>query len=241
MDGTPCSFFTAVFVAYPEQNAVLTSERSFQSEIGDEFNVVKADENKASKIVRRLYSFDKFCLNEIELILRSGEPNREQIAFEYIKKIAVQQGEVRKMFVVPAVQSAMITCEKVRREIDRIYGFLRFHETVSGAFYSAYSPDNDLTELIMPHFIARFKTASFIIHDVKRHIAGIYNGKESIITEVPNDATVVFSEQENGFLELWKKYYHTVAIPERKNTKQMKQYMPVRYWKFLPEKDGDEI
>lgn len=52
------------------------------------------------------------------------------------------------------------------------------------------------------------------------------------------EAEVYLSEYERSFEALWKKYYTSVNVKERPHEKQMKGYMPVRYWKFLPEKSG---
>ena len=51
-------------------------------------------------------------------------------------------------------------------------------------------------------------------------------------------ATVYVTADESFFSKLWQSYYNAVTIPARKNDKQMKKSMPVRYWKFLPEKQG---
>ena len=41
---------------------------------------------------------------------------------------------------------------------------------------------------------------------------------------------------ENNWQKLWQRYYASVNIPSRERLKQMKGYMPVRYWKFMPER-----
>lgn len=51
------------------------------------------------------------------------------------------------------------------------------------------------------------------------------------------EADIYLSEQEKAFESLWKKYYKAVDIKERPHENQMKRSMPVRYWKFLPEKN----
>lgn len=55
----------------------------------------------------------------------------------------------------------------------------------------------------MPHFAARFKNARFVIHDVSRKIAGIYNGNEWLVSPV-GTADIVLSENEESFSALWK-------------------------------------
>ena len=48
-------------------------------------------------------------------------------------------------------------------------------------------------------------------------------------------AEIVLSADEEGWQALWRQYYASVNIPSRKRLRQMKGYMPVRYWKFMPE------
>jgi probable DNA metabolism protein len=127
---------------------------------------------------------------------------------------------------------------RVTREIDRIKGFLRFMENDRGVLYAPYSPDNDITDLIAPHFAERFKSQRFVIHDTKRKVAAMYDGKNLVMFNADN-ADIYLSEYEKAFENLWKQYYKSVNITERPHEKQMKGYMPVRYWKFLPEKQDE--
>ena len=108
-------------------------------------------------------------------------------------------------------------------------------ESKDKVLYAPYSPDNNITDMLMEHFAERLKSERFVIHDVKRKIAGMYNGKEWIMNYV-GEVEIYLSEYERAFENLWKKYYVAVNIKERPHEKQMKGYMPVRYWKFLPEK-----
>ena len=83
--------------------------------------------------------------------------------------------------------------------------------------------------------IITFKNQRFVIHDVRRKIAALYDGEQIILTSV-DSAEIYLSEYEKYFEDLWKQYYKSVNIVSRPHEKQMKGYMPVRYWKFLPEK-----
>lgn len=239
-DGSPESFFTAVFDAYKDRDALLTSSKALQTRLDDVFISVVPSAEKSARVVKKLRATDRNCLYEIDCILRTPESDREQAAFDYIRLLIKSGGPVREMLALKEVRRAMDLSAQVGAERHRYTGFLRFQETASGVFYAPCSPDNDVVELLMPHFAARFKNAAFVIHDVARGLAGIYNGSEWLISPV-SEAEIVLSESEEAFLGLWKKYYHTVYIPSRKNTRQMKGYMPVRYWKFMPEKQNEEI
>jgi probable DNA metabolism protein len=146
-------------------------------------------------------------------------------------------GPVRTMLAQPTVMEMLDIRSKVTKEIDRQKGFLRFMENSEGVLYAPYSPDNDITDLLAPHFAERFKNQRFVIHDIKRKIAGMYDGINLVMFEAEN-AEIYLSEYEKTFENLWKQYYNSVNISSRPHEKQMKGYMPVRYWKFLPEKNG---
>lgn len=236
-DGGSASFFTAVFEAYRERECVITSNDQVQISFDSEIVRVETDSQKSERVQRGIMRCDMEAINDILLVLRSGDSLKEQIAFEYIKRLMESKVAIDRAYNLPEVIVFNELKHKVTYEIHKMTGFLRFMESDNGAFYAPYSPDHDITELLMPHFAERFKNERFVIHDVKRKIAGVYNGYEWIIGYA-GEAEIYLSEYEKVFQTLWKKYYASVNIKERPHEKQMKGYMPVRYWKFLPEKSG---
>ena len=237
-DGSSDSFFTAVFDAYRESECVITSCEDVQLGFDSEILRVKYDTEKCERVQRGIAGCDGGAINDVLLVLRSGNSLKEQIAFEYVKKLMANKGPVDKAYNLPEVIVFNELRQKVTGEVHKMTGFLRFIESESGAFYAPYSPDHDITELLMPHFAERFKTEKFVIHDTRRKIAGIYDGHDWIIGYA-GEAEIYLSEYEKAFQTLWKKYYKSVNIKERPHEKQMRGYMPARYWKFLPEKTAD--
>lgn len=236
-DGTTEGFYTAVFYAYAENGSVITSQENRQLSFDTEIINVISDYEKAARVRARLDKLDRYASGDIDLALRSGDSLKEQAAFEYIKLIIQNGRAVRKMLSLPAVIELNDIIGRVTGELHKMKGFMRFMETESGALYAPYSPDNDITDLIAPHFKARLGAQKFVIHDVRRKKAALSDGKEWFMAEV-GEAEIYLSEYERAFENLWKKYYASVNIKERPHEKQMKGYMPVRYWKFLPEKNS---
>ncbi len=237
-DGGSYSFFTAVFDAYSERECVITSDENVQMSFGNEIVNVGTDFEKCARVQKKIAACDPSAVDDILIVLRSRDNLKEQAAFEYIKRLIEKKSPISRAFNLPEVIIFDELKHKVTGEVHKMTGFLRFMESDSGAFYAPYSPDNDITDLLMPHFAARFREERFVIHDIGRKIAGIYDGHEWIMSYA-GEAEVYLSEYETVFRTLWKKYYRAVNIKERPHEKQMKGYMPVRYWKFLPEKkDG---
>ncbi|MGN0823763.1 MAG: TIGR03915 family putative DNA repair protein [Candidatus Coproplasma sp.] len=235
-DGSEDCFYTAVFDAYKDENCIITSQGDVQLGLGYELIEVERDEQKAERVKRKLNLLDAAALNDIKLILKSCDPLKENIAFEYVKLIVKNGGAVRNMQADPRVLEATDVISKVTGETHRMKGFLRFMENADGVLYAPYSPDNDITDMLSVHFAERLGGQKFVIHDVKRKIAALYDGNEIVMTRV-EDAEIYLSEYEKYFEDLWKQYYKSVNILSRPHEKQMKGYMPVRYWKFLPEKN----
>ncbi|MGN1373033.1 MAG: TIGR03915 family putative DNA repair protein [Candidatus Coproplasma sp.] len=234
-DGSEDCFYTAVFDAYKDEDCIITSSCDVQLGLGCELKEVIADGQKAERVRRKLNLLDTGALNDVKLMLRSCDALKENIAFVYVKLIVKFGGAVRNMQADPRVLEATDLIHKVTGENHRMKGFLRFMENADGVLYAPYSPDNDITDMLAVHFADRLGGQKFVIHDVKRKIAALYDGNEIVMTRV-EDAEIYLSEYEKYFEDLWKLYYKSVNILSRPHEKQMKGYMPVRYWKFLPEK-----
>ena len=235
-DGTEGCFYTAAFSACTDRGCIVTSARTFQLPLGAQTVEVVEDEEKRERVRRKLRALDPPCLREIGLILRRGCQTREMTALAYLRRIVKAGGPVRDRLSDPAVLEATTELRKVTGEAHNFTGFLRFMEGSGGIFYAPFEPDNDILELILPHFIRRLKNQPFVIHDTIRGKAALYNMRESAIVHTDKKVNVVLSDCEDAFQKLWKEYYESVNIAQRPHEKQMKGYMPVRYWKYMPEK-----
>lgn len=236
-DGTVRGFYTAVFDAYPDKNSIITSVKNLQLTFDSNLIHIETDDEKSERVLKKLRLYDERGERDISLILRLGSCDKEQIAFEYLKRIITLKAPARERLNEPEVIAARDAHKKVTTEAHHFKGFLRFMEGANGVYYAPFEPDNDVLELIVPHFTARLKNHPFVIHDVKRRIAVLYNTKECILTYTDEKVRISLSDYEQAFQNLWKEYYSSVNIAERPHEKQMKGYMPVRYWKYMPEKN----
>ena len=235
-DGTENCFYTAVFNACTDKDCIVTSSCAVQLPLGANVVAVTADGEKCTRVKKKLNEYAPHALKDIPLLLRRGCANKEQTALEYIRLIMEKKAPVKDMLSHPAVIAATEEMRKVTLEAHRFTGFLRFMEGSGGIFYAPFEPDNDILELILPHFIRRLKNQPFVIHDTIRGKAALYNMRECAIVHTDKKVNVVLSDCEDAFQKLWKEYYESVNIAQRPHEKQMKGYMPVRYWKFMPEK-----
>lgn len=232
-DGTIDGFLCAFLYAFRDENAVLASD-GFQLPIGLRAITVETDKEKAEKARKRFLSFDKKSMHDLSRLLRSGDIDKDEVAFRYFKFLATKKRPVFEMLSNEAVRRADECIRRVGIEIHHMKGFIRFFETESGALYAAFSPDNDIVDLLISHFRARLPRFPFVIHDVKRKKAAVWDTEHSFIAPL-DKAEVIISADENEWQKLWRRYYTSVNIPSRERLKQMRGYLPARYMKFMPE------
>lgn len=232
-DGTAEGFLCAFLLSYSDRDARVASD-GFQLPIGAEAINVATDREKAEKVKERLLSFDKRSMHDLSVLLRSGDGDKEEVALAYFRLLAQKKRPVLEMLSFEAVRRADDCMRRVGIELHRMKGFLRFFETESGALYAAFSPDNDIVDLLVPHFRARLPRFPFVIHDVKRKKAAVWDTQNVFLAPL-DKAEVLIAADENDWQNLWRQYYESVNIPSRERLKQMRGYLPVRYMKFMPE------
>ena len=235
-DGSEISFYAAVFRAW-RQEAYITASKNFQPLITDEIVAVdaaeKTAEEEAGRVQSALFRIDPPAPKEIRRILSSGNLQKEQIAYLYLREIIGRQAPAREKTYLACVRNATDVLHKIGKEIEHLKGFLRFRETAHGVYYAACAPDNDVIPSLAPHFIRRL-ACPFIIHDISRGYALCFNGEKTICIEA-KEAEIPLSASEEEFAALWASYFKNVAIRARKNQKQQDNLMPRRYRKFMPE------
>lgn len=238
-DGTKNGLLTCIFESFYDRRIPddVTTE-CVQCGLLNEIVTIKTDNEKAERVYKCLKNCKtKYLVSDFNLTFRSGEKKRFKVLFDYLNvAISNKNIDVSKAFALPEIQAFTDLKNRIYTETHRFKGFLRFMETEKGFYYACYEPDNDITELLVPHFTARLQSP-FIIHDIKRNILALCDGKRyKILNGGDNGVTVFMSESEEIFLDLWQQYYKSINIEERKNLRQMRNYMPERYWKNLSEK-----
>lgn len=136
----------------------------------------------------------------------------------------------------------------VKNEAHRMKEFLRFRELEGGILFSSIEPDGDVTAFIMPHFADRFPLENFVIADTRRGIAGIHAAhQEWFLIHMDEKTQEQFSslpdhytEQEREMAELFRHFCHTIGIEERKNKKLQRQFLPLKYRRFMTEFENAE-
>lgn len=232
------NFLTSIYFAfYSKKQITYIGLEDFKDlDMLTEKLIIRTDLSKFNKVSDAIVSkIDPLALNKIYTLYLSNYNNKGLLCFNYLKKAFKLGSNIHKHLYLKEVKELNLIERKVNLESHSFTGFLRFSLIENKFLYSIIEPDNNILELISPHFERRFKNEYWIIHDKKRNIASIYN---KFSWEIYNIDSNYFKNLENysdKFEDLWINYFKSTTIEERINLKLQKSKMPKRYWKNILE------
>lgn len=136
----------------------------------------------------------------------------------------------------PRVSRILELSRKVSGEKHRMLGLLRFRQLNHDLYYAPMEPDYNILALVAPHFSRRMADQNWIIHDLKRGLAAVYNKEQWFLTELSQIPPLETPAEEARWQKLWQEYFDSIAIASRTNLALQRRFLPRRYWKHLIEK-----
>ena len=238
-DNTFEGLLTAIFYAYGcKEDCTITKSRDYIPSFLNERIDVKTENDKFNRVYNSiLKKLNNMVLRNIYYLYLSDALESDDISLKYLKlcyNYGIDINLAKNNDTIILVDKYY---KKVSGEAHMFTGFVRFKEIAPLSFYSSIEPDHNILPLILNHFTKRFSDQNFIIHDLKREIAIMYNKEQAIITKLKKEDALCFINSNNdlSFENLWKTFYNSANIKERKNHRLRNQHMPKRYWNHLTE------
>lgn len=211
---------------------------------------VETDEAAAARVWKGLLQYmDAEARTRLFHTFLSEQPDRELVIFRYAD-LAMRTGrDISEHYADDNVRRVQRLAQQMYREKHRMEAFVRFEKTQDGLFHATIEPDFDVLPLIAAHFTKRYADQRWLIYDRRRHYGLYYDLQRTDIVQfdagtTPQRSTAVsatvLDEREPLYKLLWQAYFDHVNIPERKNLKLHRRHMPLRYWKYLSEKQPRE-
>jgi len=246
-DGSFAGWLSAVFDVfyYKFQEVDICTEQAYRGNVFHEPRMVHTSEVNSKRVwkglCRKLSTTAQYQLHRSFL---SELPGMENTLLQYAQYVFNSQKSVEEDYSHPAVLYNTQTAKKVWREMHRMQAFVRFQKTADGLFYAIIEPDYNVLPLLPDHFKNRYTDQRWMIYDAKRKFGIYYNLKDvaevrvlfNAASEDGKNVRFAYDESELIYQQLWQQYFKSVNIAARKNTKLHIQHMPLRYWKYLPEK-----
>lgn len=247
-DKTIEGLLTAVFDAYFRKTfpEALLAEGEPLPLFCDEAFTIYTDNGKAERVWKGLQKkLSRTAVSCLTTCWLSELPEVDMLLFRYICKAFDAPGSIELNFGDADVLEVTKIFKKVTNERERVLQFLRFQKATDGTFFAAIEPMYNVLSLVVSHFQDRFADQKWLIYDLKREYGYYYDlstvtevrfeDKEShLLSGILSDDLMV--QDEKLFQQLWKEYFKSITIKERLNPKLHKQHLPVRFWKYLTEK-----
>lgn len=192
---------------------------------------------KNEKIIDQIiHAFGQYAMRSIYYVFLSEEENKELILYYFFRNALKYRHKIVYYRNLKCVSEVLRISNYVRYETHKMKGFLRFKELEKKILYAEMEPTNDILFLVSCHFVKRLKNEFWIIKDNKRKIISIYDKKQFVIVkEEEFQLSQKESKEEQDIELLWKTFYKTIGIKERKNERCRRNFMPKKYWKYITE------
>lgn len=251
-DNTFEGVLTAVFEAYSRRTFpdLLLREGEPLPLFHDEVFTVTTDEEKAGRVWRGLQKkLSASALSALAQCWLSEEPETATLLFRYIRKAIDAPHSIETNFADPDVLAFSRMWKRVDWERLRLLQFVRFQKAVDGTYFAAVEPEKNALPLIIAHFKDRYADQRWLIYDIRRAYGYYYDLRQVREVTFEEDSNAghlltgmldesLMDEDEKFIQSLWKTYFKSICIKERTNPKKHRQDMPVRYWKYITEKQG---
>lgn len=247
-DGSFAGLLTAVFESYERKHLRVQLLLEHQtSNLFGEVVRIHSNPQKAERVWKGLEkkTDSKSCKNFYKAFL-SEDPQIFQHLLNYAWYLFNHpDGHFRNYGNVHVLAITQMS-QKVHREKHRMEAFVRFQKSSNGLYFAIIHPDFNVLPLIVRHFRSRYADQPWVIYDKKRKYGIHYDLQQ--VHEVtfdfktaqdlsPATTDITMDEKEGLYTTLWKDYFKSTNIVERKNIKLHIQHVPKRYWRYLTEKE----
>lgn len=230
-DGSFEGLLTVIFDSYKVLEDVdEISEKTRQIDFFADKIEVEADKEKADRVKNSVIKNFKFSFyNDMIRAFSSCNEEKEIVIARTLKKLYTHGFSYINSADSDVVKFRNIL-QRLSREVHAYKGLLRFNE-YDGILFAKFTPENDILNYVYNHFKKRLKNEKFIIADTKRKKAVLHSGHGEFIdfTEAKD------FKIEDEYVDLWREFYDSIGIEERKSEKLRISNMPKKYWKNLPE------
>ena len=195
------------------------------------------DSNNLNDFINK-FSLD--IIHTVYYVFLSENENKELVIYYFLKNALKYKNSIYLHRNLRCVNMAIDISNYVGREAHKLKGFLRFKLLKNNFYYAEVNPTNNVISILSNHFKKRLKNEYWLIKDANRNIYALYDKKNVYYLtdkEVISLNLEICSEEER-FEDLWKNFFETIGIKERKNLKVQRNFMPKKYWNYILEMEN---
>jgi probable DNA metabolism protein len=196
---------------------------------------IETDDERAERVKASIpKSMGKDALEFVRNAYLTCHPQKELLTLKFLRLGFGRGPSVMDMLTDETVHTLFTAVNHLKHEAHLYTGFIRFSET-NGVLTSQIEPKNIVLPLISRHFCERFPGERFLIYDKTHGMALLYENGNAAIRGIEAFEQPDLDGEELKFRELWRLFYDTIEIKERRNPRCRMSHMPKRYWSYMTE------
>ena len=232
-DGTLEGLLTALFIAFDQEQQpdyILTQADDQISMFTSDVPILTSISQAAAMQSMIVHAIGEQGYANVKKLFLSDDIDAGGISYRYLQYTMPRGNRSLNHIANSAVSDALEVIRQVQRESQFMIQFIRFADIGNGLYYAHISPKANVIPLIMGHFADRYSIQPFIIHDSGHCLSGVFDmTKWWLVEGVPQGISMSASD-EDMYQELWRRFFKTIAIPERRNPTVQRSFMPKRFW-----------
>lgn len=237
---------TCIYDAWAEANAIghssvrLMTEPAGDIELFCEYRHVNPDPEKVQKVIRTIRK--KLNWEAYQLVYKSAmsfEANKLDAIYRFLILGFAAGPPVLQMLQAPQVMTVFELSRKVTNEAHLFREFLRFERMDQEVLMARISPKCNILTILGPQFSDRMPSENWMIIDDTRNLAAVHpaDGEYYLTPLGLEDLEQLNAHREttDPYVALWKSFFRTIGIQERKNYQCQRTMMPLWYRKHMTE------
>lgn len=173
--------------------------------------------------------------------LVSEKPERADIIYQFVTYGFSLGSKITKALQIPCVKAMFELERRVKNEAMWFREFLRFQQVSEepSVLLAVIEPESRIVTMLAPHFADRLNPERFIIYD-KSHGEAVFHMPGEpwfvrILSEDEKQSLEQMWEQQEEYVDLWKTFFRSICIEERKNKKLQRNMARLKYRKHMTE------
>lgn len=216
--------------------------RAENLELFSDYREVRTDPQKAEnvmKTVREQISYQAYQYMMYAVV--SCNPDRGDALYQFVTYGFSMGCKVCSALQIPCVRRVFEIKRSVANEVHFYREFLRFQEIQQkpSLLYAVIEPENQVLPMLTEHFADRFMNEWFVIYDQSHGEASFHyaDGTWDIHTLSPEQEQRfhILQEQREDYVDLWKTFFHHIAVAERTNPGLQRNMLPLHYRNHMTE------
>lgn len=242
-EDTPDGIFTALYEVWPEKirddRVRIRPDGIYEYELFTQYHYIETDMEKAVKVARSITNrISGEAYRQVYGAALSREEDKIEAIFAFLVTGFKQGAGIIDMHGRAEVCRMFELCRNVTNESQTFREFLRFSQMENGVLLARIKPRNFVLPLMAEHFQDRFPEENFVIID-DNHEMGLFHaqGKKWFLSPIDRDSIeqIWGARPVQEYEQLWKTFFKTIAIEQRRNYKCQRNLCAIRYRDYMTE------